>query len=89
MGSTRNSSATTVALYGPTDPRLWAPRWPDWANDKHTAKGCKLGRGLDHFRSEGAKLVPPAATDAYEGEAYRLLKLKEQCTSGRAALFDE
>jgi replication-associated recombination protein RarA len=32
---------------------------PDWANDQHTLAGKKLGRSLDHFRREGAKLVPP------------------------------
>jgi len=37
------------------------------------------GRGLDHFRSEGAKLVPPpTADDPYEDEAYRLWALKQQ-----------
>jgi hypothetical protein len=35
---------------------------PDWANDQHTPAGKMLGRGLDHFRKEGAKLVlEPAA----------------------------
>jgi hypothetical protein len=37
----------------------FAPEIPDWANDQHTLAGRKLGRGLDHFRKEGAKLVPP------------------------------
>ncbi len=46
---------------------------PDWALDQHTLAGRKLGRGLDHFRKEGAKLVPPPTEpDAYEAEAYRL-----------------
>jgi replication-associated recombination protein RarA len=39
----------------------FAPEIPDWANDKHTLAGRKLGRGLDHFRKEGAKLVPQQA----------------------------
>jgi hypothetical protein len=34
----------------------FAPEIPDWANDQHTLAGKKLGRGLDHFRREGAKL---------------------------------
>ena len=37
----------------------FAPTIPDWANDQHTLTDRKLCRGLDHFRSEGAKLVPP------------------------------
>jgi replication-associated recombination protein RarA len=55
----------------------FAPTIPDWANDQHTLAGRKLGRGLDHFRSEGAKLVPPPTEpDAYEVEAYRLWAIK-------------
>jgi len=41
----------------------YTPTIPDWALDQHTLAGKKLGRGLDHFRSEGAKLVPPAIGD--------------------------
>ena len=55
-------------------------------NGRHTPRkaeypvaGRKLGRGLDHFRQEGAKLVPsPTADDPYEDEAYRLWALKQQ-----------
>ena len=55
------------------------PAIPDWANDQHTLAGRKLGRGLDHFRSEGAKLVPPPTEpDPYEDEAYRLWAIKQQ-----------
>jgi hypothetical protein len=57
----------------------FAPEIPDWAYDQHTYKGRKMGRGLDHFRKEGAKLVPPpTADDPYEDEAYRLWALKQQ-----------
>ena len=39
----------------------------------------KLRRGLDHFRTESAKLVPPpTAYDPYEDEAYRLWAIKQQ-----------
>jgi len=54
----------------------FVPVIPDWANDKHTIEGKKLGRGMKHFREEGAKLVPPATKDVYEDEAYRLWDLK-------------
>ncbi|MGL3104941.1 hypothetical protein [Bradyrhizobium sp. BR 1432] len=55
----------------------YAPEIPDWANDKHTIAGRKAGRGIDHFRKEGAKLVPPPTElDPYMGEAYRLWDLK-------------
>ena len=29
---------------------------PDWALDKHTARGRAMGRGEEHFQKEGAKL---------------------------------
>ena len=57
----------------------YAPTVPDWALDQHTIAGHKLGRGLDHFREHGAKLIPePTEPDAYEDEAYRLWALKQQ-----------
>ena len=56
----------------------FSPTIPDWANDQHTLKGKAMGRGLDHFRTEGALLVPPPTQpDAYENEAYRLWALKQ------------
>ncbi|WP_091897006.1 hypothetical protein [Bradyrhizobium sp. Rc2d] len=57
----------------------YAPEIPDWANDRHTLTGRKLGRGLDHFRTEGAKLIPPQTGDDHcEDEAYRLWAIKQQ-----------
>jgi hypothetical protein len=57
----------------------FAPEIPDYALDMHTMKGKAMGRGLDHFRAEGAKLVPPpTADDPYEDEAYRLWAIKQQ-----------
>jgi hypothetical protein len=38
----------------------------------------KLGRGLYHFRSAGAKLVPPVEKDAYQDEAYLMLEMKRR-----------
>ena len=37
----------------------FAPEIPDYALDMHTLKGKAMGRGLDLFRKEGAKLIPP------------------------------
>jgi hypothetical protein len=52
---------------------------PDYALDMHTMKGKAMGRGLDHFRCEDAKLIPPpTADDPYEAEAYRLWSIKQQ-----------
>ena len=42
---------------------------PDWALDKHTSRGLRLGRGLQHFQDVGAQLDPPAS-DPYEDQAY-------------------
>jgi replication-associated recombination protein RarA len=57
----------------------YAPEIPDWALDQHTMQGKAMGRGLDHFRKEGAKLIPPpTADDPYEDEAYRLWRIKQQ-----------
>jgi hypothetical protein len=51
----------------------------EWPVDLLTLAGKKLGRGLDHFRKEGAKLVPPpTGDDPYEDEAYRLWKIKQR-----------
>jgi hypothetical protein len=57
----------------------FAPTIPDWANDQHTLAGKKLGRGLDHFRRKGAKLVPePTEPDPFIEEAYRLWAIKQR-----------
>jgi hypothetical protein len=57
----------------------FAPEYPDYALDMHTLKGKAMGRGLDHFREEGARLVPPpTGDDPYEDEAYRLWQIKQR-----------
>ena len=49
------------------------PEIADWMYDKHTAKGRRMGRGLEHFRQEAAQLHPaPAEKDLYEDEAYQM-----------------
>ncbi|WP_316399268.1 hypothetical protein [Bradyrhizobium sp. 33ap4] len=37
----------------------FTPTIPDWAQDQHTIKDKAMGRGLDHPRKAGAKLIPP------------------------------
>jgi replication-associated recombination protein RarA len=57
----------------------YVPEIPDFALDMHTMNGKAMGRGLDHFRAEGAKLIPPpTADDPYEDEAYRLWSIKQR-----------
>lgn len=48
---------------------------PDYALDKHTARGKKLGRGMTHFFDEGAKLanVDDEIPDVYEAGAREAL----------------
>lgn len=43
---------------------------PDYALDKHTRRGKMKKRGIEHFREEGAKLIPQPPKDKYEDEAY-------------------
>jgi len=61
------------------------PVIPDWCLDMHTTEGRRMGRGVEHFRTEGAKLVPPAADDAYIEDAYRLWTLR---STRRTTLFE-
>lgn len=49
----------------------FVPKIPDWAYDHHTTVGQRKGRGIEWFREESTKLVPPQATkDEYEDEFY-------------------
>ena len=60
-----------MAVWEGERPRLEVP---DWALDKHTARGRKLGRGEDHFFDEGARIENAADLDdpyADEGRAAR------------------
>jgi len=34
----------------------YVPQIPDWADDQHTIRGKRLGRGLEFFREESTKL---------------------------------
>lgn len=47
---------------------------PDFALDKHTAKGKAMGRGIDYFFTEGNKLENEAFTNPYTDRAKELLK---------------
>ena len=50
---------------------------PDYALDMHTFRGKKMGRGIEYFFTEGAKLVNQAMEDPYEKSAYETLKKKK------------
>ena len=65
----------------------YVPTIPDWTDDAHTLRGKRLGRGLEHFRTESTRLVPaPTEPDPYEDEAYRLWALKEHRAQGDSQL---
>lgn len=51
---------------------------PDYALDMHTYRGKRMGRGLDHFFAEGAKLVKQKFEDPYEKKAFEALKKKKK-----------
>ena len=45
---------------------------PDYAKDKHTIIGKKMGRGFKHFFEEGAKLTNKTIEDIYEDKAKQI-----------------
>ena len=51
---------------------------PDFALDKHTLRGKKMGRGFDHFRDEGTKLQNESeqVADPYKEEAFKAWELR-------------
>jgi replication-associated recombination protein RarA len=51
---------------------------PDYALDMHTYRGRRMGRGIEHFFAEGAKLANQAMEDPYEHRAFEILKKKEK-----------
>ncbi len=63
----------------------FVPEFPDFVFDMHTQKGKRMGRGVEHFVTEGAKLVPPPeAKDAYADEAHNLWRQKHGERSGNS-----
>jgi replication-associated recombination protein RarA len=55
----------------------YAPKIPDFAMDMHTMEGRKQGRGIEHFLTEGTRLVPePTEPDEYADEAAAYMRRK-------------
>jgi len=54
-----------------------APEIPDYALDMHTKRGAEMGRDLDYFYAEGAKIHPEKA-DRNKAYRERLLKLLDE-----------
>jgi replication-associated recombination protein RarA len=60
-----------VVMYGGQRP---SPPVPDYALDRHTARGARMGRGGRHFVEDGSKLANEAdVDDPYADEAPALL----------------
>ena len=53
---------------------------PDFALDSHTSQGAKMGRGIDHFFTEGNKLENEAFPNPYTKRAKELLIKYRQTT---------
>lgn len=68
----READHMQAAVNGRAELENFCPTMPDWAFDKHTWLGKKKGRGLEHFRTEGTKLIPDPGKDKYEDEAYEM-----------------
>ena len=51
---------------------------PDYAIDKHTFRGRKMGRGMKHFIEEGSKINNEGVKDPYKKRAEDYLLRKEK-----------
>jgi len=61
---------------------------PDYALDRHTRRGRRLGRGIEHFFDVGARLVGEALDDPYRDEA-RALKTGAELPDDEQLELDE
>ena len=62
---------------------------PDYALDKHTGAGRRLGRGVQHFFDEGIKLANRAELDDPYMQKARETMLRSERNHSEASLFDE
>ena len=51
---------------------------PDYAVDKHTFRGRRMGRGVKHFVEEGSRIANEGADNPYRGKAERILLRDEE-----------
>lgn len=51
---------------------------PDFALDKHTRRGKRMGREMDHFYIEGAVVEPNVGMDEYLQQAWEIDKAKQE-----------
>src|SRR5262245_2821593 len=70
---TRLADDMQAVIYRRREFQNWRLEVPDFAFDKHTHKGRQLGRGVEHWRSEGCKLSNEVqGMNPYEAEATEL-----------------
>ena len=70
---TRLADDMQAVVYRRREFKNWRLEIPDFAYDKHTGKGRKMGRGVEHWRAEGCKLSNEAeGMNPYEAEATEL-----------------
>ena len=51
---------------------------PDYAVDKHTFRGRRMGRGVKHFVEEGSRIANEGADNPYRETAERILLRDEE-----------
>lgn len=73
-----------ITYYGNHTPRAI----PDYALDKHTGAGRRLGRGVEHFFSEGIQMANKSElVDEYEVSAKGTMLKKEKNPQDQESLF--
>lgn len=64
--------------------QAWRLDIPDYALDKHTSRGARLGRSWEHWFDVGCQLIPEPSPNAYQQEAQTLWRSsKKQKTTVR------
>jgi replication-associated recombination protein RarA len=70
----------------------WKLAIPDYAKDRHTAAGHRLGRSWDHWFQQGCQLTPEPSPNRYQAEAQGLWrtskKMKQSSVKDESSLFD-
>jgi replication-associated recombination protein RarA len=76
----RSSDEMAIWIKREVEEERRLPSIPDYALDMHTKRGSEMGRGLDHFLEEGAKLIPelPDRDTTYRQRVLALLEGEKQ-----------
>jgi replication-associated recombination protein RarA len=82
----RLADSALIAFYTGERPK---PEIPDYALDLHTARGRRMGRGVDHFYAEGAKVVNETIDDPYLDEAKVTLSRAKRTSRTRPGIASD